>query len=294
MFVHSTLHKKHITSCILLCSVAFLLLACGTTVESAFSTPTVVSAMKPGDYQQTLNVGDQSRSYTIHLPPAISSTQPLPLVVVLHDTGGNAAGIAHTTNVNAEADQEGFVVVYPNAIAQVSNTKQRTWNCCGPAEKKSAGVDDVGFIHLLVEHLQNTYTIDARRIYATGMADGGAMAYRLACDLSTTFAAIAPVAANFAYTQCQPAQAVSVAHIHGAADSTVQQSAYNAVSFWVQQNQCTTVARRESNGNIIKVTYTDGQSGTEVILYTIIGGTHTWSSPTTTLIWNFFAQHPKL
>ena len=294
MFVHSILHKKYVTSVILLCSMTFLLLACGTTAQSTASISSIVATMKPGDYQQTLKVGDQSRSYVIHLPPAISGTQPLPLVVILHDAGGNAASIARTTRMNTMADQEGFLAVYPNGIAHVSHTKQLTWNCCGPVEKKSTGIDDVGFIHLLIEHLQNTYTIDAKRIYATGMADGGAMAYRLACDLSTTFAAIAPVAANFVYTQCQPTQAVSVAQFDGTADQTVQQLAYNAVTFWVQQNQCTPVARRESSRNMIKAIYTNGQSGTEVVQYTIIGGTHVWSSSATTLIWDFFVRHPKL
>lgn len=293
MFTYFTFHKKHLTSFALFCSLAFLLVACGTAAQSTSSILTVVVAMKPGDYHQTLKVGDQNRSYAIHLPPAISDTHPLPLVVVLHDTGGNADSIAQVTHISAKADQEGFIAVYPNALARISRTKQLTWNCCGPAEKKSTAIDDVGFIHLLVEHLQRVYRIDFKRIYATGLAVGGAMAYRLACDLSSTFAAIAPVAADFSYPQCQPTQAVSVVHIHGTADHKVQQAVSYAVSFWVQQDQCTPVAHRERNGNVIKATYANGQDGTEVVVYTLLGGIHAWSSPTTNLIWDFFVTNPK-
>ena len=294
MLLYFTCRKKHITSCFLFCSIAFLLLACGASVESASLTPPIVITMKAGDYQQTLKVGDQNRTYMVHLPLAISTTHPLPLVVVLHDKGGNADSIARATQMSAKADEEGFIVVYPDGIAHVSPTnKQLTWNCCGPAEKKSTGIDDVGFMHLLIEHLQHAYKIDARRIYATGMADGGNMAYRLACELPSTFAAIAPVAAEFGYAQCAPTQAVSVASIRGTADAKVQQPISYAISFWVQQDQCATVARWERNGNILKATYANGQDSTEVVLYSIINGVHAWSSPTTTLIWDFFVTHAK-
>ncbi len=294
MIVYFTFYKKHAISCVLLCNIAFLLIACGTSVESAPLTPSNVAAMKAGDYHQTLKVDDQSRTYSIHLPSVISTTQSLPLVVVLHDKGGDAASIAHETQMNAKADQEGFIAVYPNGIAPVSSSKkQLTWNCCGPAEKKSTGIDDVGFIHILIDHLENIYRIDLSRVYATGMGDGGNMAYRLACELPGTFAAIAPVAANFGYAQCQPTQAVSVASFRGTADTTVQQPISYAISFWIQQDQCSAVARRERNGNILKTTYASGQNGTEVVLYSIVEGTHTWSSPTTALVWDFFATHTK-
>ncbi len=294
MTVYFTSYKKQAISCALLCNVAFLLIACGTSVESASLTPSNVAPMKAGDYHQTLKVGEQNRTYSIHLPSVISTIQSLPLVVVLHDKGGDAASIARETQMSVKAEQEGFIVVYPNGIAPVSSSKQQlTWNCCGPAEKKSNGIDDVGFIHILIDHLENIYKIDLNRIFATGMADGGNMAYRLACELPGTFAAIAPVAANFGYAQCQPTQPVSVASFRGTADTTVQQPISYAISFWIQQDQCTAVARRERNGNILKTIYSSGQNGTEVVLYSIINGIHIWSNPTTALVWDFFVTHAK-
>lgn len=40
--------------------------------------------------------------------------------------------------------------------------------------------------------------VDARRVYATGLSNGGVMAHRPGCELSDRIAAIAPVAGRTA------------------------------------------------------------------------------------------------
>ena len=52
------------------------------------------------------------------------------------------------------------------------------------------------FIQILIETLQEKYTINSSRIYATGISNGGIMTYRVGAELSHIFAAIAPVAAQ--------------------------------------------------------------------------------------------------
>ncbi|MFM7143198.1 MAG: alpha/beta hydrolase family esterase, partial [Alphaproteobacteria bacterium] len=80
--------------------------------------------------------------------------------------------------------------------------------------------DDVAYLAAVVDDLASTYAIDRSRVFATGLSNGGAMSYRLACD-SDLVSAIAPVSgANqlAAAASCTPSGPVSVLHVHGTAD----------------------------------------------------------------------------
>src|SRR5579859_6759791 len=190
-----------------------------------FLAPLLVplSASATGDAQLTLHYGDRERTYLLHLPEPLPN-KPLPLVVVLHGGGGSAESAAKMTGFDAEADKDGFIAVYPNGtdkIRPLLNAMGKpgflTWNaggCCGYARDQD--VDDVGFIRSVVAQVVKDNAADPERVYATGISNGGMMAYRLACEASDLFAAIAPVSGVQDVTSCKPAQPVSVFHIHGA------------------------------------------------------------------------------
>src|SRR5690242_21949446 len=98
--------------------------------------------------------------------------------------------MARRTHLNRVADEHHFLVVYPDGYhEQWGDGRGQT-----PAERD--GVDDVAFIATLIETLHTQLTIDARRIYATGISNGGFFSLRLGCLLATKIAAIAPVAAT--------------------------------------------------------------------------------------------------
>ncbi|MDN8872721.1 prolyl oligopeptidase family serine peptidase, partial [Staphylococcus aureus] len=61
----------------------------------------------------------------------------------------------------------------------------------------------------------------AKRVYATGMSNGGMMAYRLACEASDIFKAIAAVAGTDNTLSCTPAKPISILHIHAKDDDHV-------------------------------------------------------------------------
>jgi len=93
--------------------------------------------------------------------------------------------------MDATADREGFVAVYPNGTGR--GTRALTWNaggCCAYAERNN--IDDVGFTKALLDDLTSRVHIDRTRVYATGISNGGMMAFRLAVEASDRIAAIAP------------------------------------------------------------------------------------------------------
>ncbi len=168
----------------------------------------------------SLSHGGLQRKYIVHVPPSYGAGQSAPVIIALHGGGGNALSAVNFFQLDEKADQEGFLVVYPEGTGRrVAGKLFGTWNagrCCGPAQEKN--VDDVGFISLLIERLQEDFSVDAKRIYVTGMSNGALMAYRLACEISDKIAAIAPSGGHDAFDGCAPSRHVPVIHFHGSDD----------------------------------------------------------------------------
>jgi polyhydroxybutyrate depolymerase len=252
-------------------------------------------------------------------------SQPVPLVFVFHGGTGNAESAIRMSGYNEVADQNGFIVVYPNGTGRLSNEKLLTWNggtCCAYAQEQN--VDDVGFVRAMVTDLQSRVNIDAKRIYATGLSNGGLLSHRLACEAADLFAAVAPVAGTLNFSPCNPSEPISVIEFHGTGDQHILYdggygpkslvkvdfaSVRDSIGFWSSLNGCTSQPQMNSFDDIQHETWTECASATSVELYTIIGGGHSWprsqggragsAQPTGTisasqLIWEFFVTHPKL
>jgi polyhydroxybutyrate depolymerase len=119
------------------------------------------------------------------------------------------------SQLNATADQHGFIVAYPQG-------QNKAWNagdCCGAPQRQ--GTDDVGFIRAVIDDLASVACVDPRRVYATGMSNGSMMSHRLACELSDRVAAIAGVSGQLGASYlptCNPPRRISIMHIHGTDD----------------------------------------------------------------------------
>jgi polyhydroxybutyrate depolymerase len=285
--------------------------------------------LPPGFKTETLTVGGRARSYLLYAPDNLQKSRPVPLVMVFHGGGGNAQGIARTTNMHQLAARYGFIAVYPNGTGAEGN-RRLSWNAGstppqGYAENQN--VDDIGFVKAILRQLQQSYPIDSKRVYATGLSKGGMFAYRLACDLSDQIAAIAPVAGSLTYAQCRPARPVAVLHIHGGNDQNVPleggrgvasaqmanyPSALQGLDQWRRRNECATAtAQTTVTADTNRFSYEGCKSGGEVTYYIVRGGGHGWPGSTpkprqqqrgiyisnqlkaSEEIWKFFAAHPK-
>jgi|JI10StandDraft_1071094.scaffolds.fasta_scaffold02828_12 polyhydroxybutyrate depolymerase len=178
------------------------------------------------------------RGYDVHVPDGWDGTSSLPVVMLFHGGGGNRAGADRTTCpvgavdspacLAARATARGFVVVVPDGTGGRPLRGVRTWNAgggqdgwdCTSGAACRSGVDDVAYVGDLLTELGAALPIDARRLYATGISNGGAISHRLACELPTPLAAIAPVAGanQFADTGGACARATPVLQIHGTED----------------------------------------------------------------------------
>ena len=189
--------------------LAVLALLAGCT---AHPTPEPAPTYATGSSVHTIEFDGIERDYRVYVPRTLTDG-PSSLVVMLHGGFGSAEQAELTYGWDAQAERDGFVVVYPDG-------EGRSWNggsCCGPAMKKN--LDDVGFIEAVVAEVSRTLDIDPQRTFATGMSNGGIMAYRMACETSL-FAAIAPVSATM-LVDCDAQQPMSVLHIHGGQDGSI-------------------------------------------------------------------------
>jgi polyhydroxybutyrate depolymerase len=114
----------------------------------------------------------------------------VPLLIALHPFAGSGESMANTTGFDGIADEEGFVVCYPNGVTLLWNGDPTDET---PKQLLVEDADDVGFIDTLLDRLIVDYPIDPARVYVCGASNGGLMVQRLACELPDRFAAAAAV-----------------------------------------------------------------------------------------------------
>jgi polyhydroxybutyrate depolymerase len=166
----------------------------------------------------SLRVGELERTFAVYVPARLPARAPL--VIVLHGSMGSGEQVRSGTfyGFDALADRHGFAVAYPDGF-------EEHWNDCrreAPYSANLRDVDDVGFLRALVARLAAELDLDPERVYATGISNGGQMAYRLALEAPDLVAAIAPVAAGLpddANFDCESSgRPVAVLIVNGTAD----------------------------------------------------------------------------
>lgn len=268
-----------------------LLLASGCAASGS-AAPAPFTA---GSSVHTITSGGVDRVYRLYTPAGVPSAAPL--VVMLHGGFGSAAQAERRYGWNQLADAAKFVVAYPDGLG-------RAWNagggCCGGPRRNDG--DDVAFITSAVRDIAGNVGIDPARIYATGISNGGMMAYKLACN-SAVFAAIGPDSAT-QLDGCTAPSPTSVLHIHGTADSLIRYDGQPGAgfasidgppvpdvnAFWRTVDRCAPPATTVEGS--VTTSAADCPGGRSVELVTVAGGGHEWPSFATQMFWDFFAAHP--
>lgn len=159
--------------------------------------------------------GGVTRTFVYYKPSSWTTGSHMPLLILLHGLTQTGAGVMDITQFNQIAEQNNFIVVYPDGI-------NYAWNANMNVTVSTA--DDLGFIEVLAMHFQNQFNTDPLKQYLVGFSNGGFMSHKIACESSMCFAAIAAVSGNMSdttYNNCTPQFTPSVLHIHGTSDAIV-------------------------------------------------------------------------
>ncbi len=295
-------------------------------------------ALEEGTARRALVHGGRERSYLLHVPPSLPTGQRVALVLAFHGGGSNGRQTERGTGWSRLADEKGFLVCYPEGVA-------RQWNdgrMARDIESQVEGVDDVGFVSVLLDEILRLHPVDPGRVYATGISNGAIFSHSLAAALSDRIVAIAPIVGGMApsvFRSFAPSTPVSVMVVQGTDDPLVPflggpigfgrqdrgkvVDTYEAVRKWVAHDGCGggdpgepgTIeplpdADPGDGTTTRRIRYGGGREGTEVLLYVVQGGGHTWPGgpqyvpawiigrasrdwDSTREIWDFFARHSR-
>lgn len=311
----------------------------GTCVVANAASRADETRAGPGEHSLSLKVGDLERRYIVHVPSGYDGRKPVPVVIMFHGGGGTARGAMRETGWTQKADEEGFVAVFPEATPPDPSkpvrfgTNGQAWNDgSGGFHSGERNVPDVAFVDAMINDLIARFTVDRRRIYATGFSNGASMAFRVGVELSERIAAIAPVAGTLWIKQLKLDRPVSLAYISGDADplnpieggkprmatgaairtaiSRHKPPANEFITAWARALGCAAEPKSTpGTPGVTTLAYDGGRGGSEVRFTLVRGHGHIWpggrnqlpeamvGKPSgilnaTDAIWAFFEEHP--
>lgn len=291
-------------------SMPATVIATTPTADAAGCSP--VRPHAPGNFDETLASRGLQRTYILHVPEGYDGAHPGPLVFSFHGYGLSSKFFAPYVNFDAIADRASFVLVTPDGTGD-----PQQWN----AAAYSGGVPDVQFVRDLLAKLNGDLCIDAAMVYAAGFSNGGGMAMRAACELPDAFAAVGVAAAT--YVDCRAP--VPLIAFHGSSDplapyegsdgvsvdAGIFRPVRRSVSEWARGLGCDglPVISRQSSEVELSTFPRCSSGASDVLLYTILGGGHTWPGTpplapaivgmtteqidASQVMWDFFAAHKR-
>ena len=297
----------------------------GASVAKRSDPVTGCGLTEPGSTTLTPTVGGHRRTVIVHVPSGYSGSLKVPLVLNLHGSGSTALEQEEFSGMDATADADGFIVAYPQGL--IADGTGFDWNVpgeplIGGAAVPAHAANDVVFLTKLVGILEERYCINPARVYATGFSGGARTASQLACDASSTFAAVAPVSGLRRPKPCPTTRPVPVISFHGIADPVDPYDGHGeaywtysvpkAAQDWASQDGCSSKATTSQPDPGVTLTKYSGCKGeANVELYTITGEGHEWPGgphliraltrvlgPQSNAIdanntmWSFFEAHP--
>jgi len=253
--------------------------------------------------QQTLthDFGFGPRRSILVLPDGQAGQTALPLVLVLHGTGGTAAWTLEETRWHETAAQAGFLLLVPEGSrANLSQppgflSNPLVWN--DGQSRPGLGrpdSDDVAVIDELLDEVLARFPVDGRRLFVTGFSNGAAMTFRLGAELSHRFAALAPVAGHCFLPDPRPAVGLPTLYLIGTADPLLpldggevtlpwggekvrKPPVRQTLERWAHALGCPPEPRTLSDQDGVRVlSYGPGRDGAELRVHFIDGLGHHW------------------
>lgn len=268
------------------------------------------------DFQEfTLLHEGESREYSMYLPDDYDGETPLPLLFNFHGGNGDIASQIYVSDMRGLADDNGFIVVYPQALPDPNDDGSTNW-----LHKDPTDIDDIFFVEAMIDEIATSYAIDETRVYACGYSLGGEFTYELACRLNDKIAAIGAVARTMgtaAFHNCAPTHPTGILTILGT-DDTISPydglfwageqyylSAEEMHNYWVEYNQTETEFQEgqlsdldPNDGSTVKyLIWANGEACVRVEHLKVEGGGHDWPGTFGNMdidaseeIWNFVSQ----
>ena len=213
--------------------------AAQASAPAAGSCGQVLGALR-GKSAQTVTAGGLQRSFIYYAPEALDPALPAPVVIVAHGYTMSADMMFDITEFSALADQEGFVVLYPNGQPNSFGP----WNVGSPDCSSTLGLlplatgDDQAFVDAMLQFVESDRCVDHDHVFMTGFSMGGYFSNEVGCQRSD-IRAIAPHSGGSHDLSICPGTLKPVLLMHFENDALIPFNCGTAArDRWVQRNGC--------------------------------------------------------
>ncbi len=246
--------------------------------SSGCRRPAPVGAVPSGgERSETLVTGAVNGSYELSVPAGQRVHRPAGLILAFYGFASDPARFSTLTGLPAEGSRAGYLVAVPH-----DHSGEAEWQFNGHGT-------DAAFVDALIGSLEDEYCVDESAVFAVGFSAGAAFTIAYACAHEHQIAAMVTVAVEFQLGCTRP---MSILAFHGTADPLVPyRNGATGLSLpgvkvrgtqlnmgdWARLDHCRVRPRRTVIGSqITRQQWEACRDGTRVVLYTIVGGSHTW------------------
>ena len=265
---------------------------------------------------QTIYYDGNNREYELYIPENYNDSNAVPLLFNFHGGNGTTSDQIYLSDMRSLADENNFIIVYPQAIADPTDDGSLNWIFKGDSDH-----DDIYFIESIIDELSSQYSIDLSRVYACGYSLGGEFVYELLCRLNNKIAAgvvVARTMGQYQYENCNPEHPTAIMTILGTEDyeSNYDGVVYNGVTYYISADDTHQYWTNYNNADlnpseielpnnnssdgstVTKRTWGNGEACVSVVELRVNGGGHDWPGSTGNMdinsnneIWDFVSQY---
>ena len=273
---------------------------------------------------ETIVVAGVARSFLKYLPEGYNESDVLPLVLCFHGGSGTAYDQLALGDLRAKADEEEFILVYPQALPDPNDGGSTNWQLVISGELPFTTPNphsDIDFVSSLIDYLGVNHGVDLSRVYAMGYSNGGGFVYDLACRLNDQITGVGAVSRTMyaeSYAACQTSHPTPIVTILGTNDFI---SNYDGISYqgtlyyhssdegnqlWIEKNDLLVTPDvmqmpnldPNDGSSVERYRWTSEDECIELTHYKVVGGDHDWpgtfgnmDNVSHELIWDALSAH---
>lgn len=200
------------------------------SVTKRLTSPAEAALSECGGVQACL-VGE--RSYQAVPPKGWNGKDNLPVLIHFHGWGRTGSNVVKNAKIAGAASDTGFLLLAPNGLG-------KSWSFWNSSSR------DVPFVEAMIADAATRWPLDRKRIYVSGFSYGAAMAWRLACERGSDYAAFLPIAGTlWNFDELQDCSApVTLRQVHGLKDTVMDLPLGSggdplfSMSPWLNKNGC--------------------------------------------------------
>lgn len=251
---------------------------------------------------ESLTVDVQTRTYLQYIPVDFDTAEEVPLVLCFHAGAGVAEDQLAIGDLRDIADEERFILVYPQALPDPNDGGSTNWQVVTSGDLPFTFPNphsDIDFVAALIDEMHALHGVDLSRVYAMGYSNGGGFVYDLACRLNDHITGVGAVARTMyaeSYANCETTHPTPVVTILGTNDfnSNYDGVVYNGTLYyhssdegnalWIDENELLPDADivelpdlNTSDGSTVeRYQWSDANGCRELTHYKVLGGDHDW------------------